>query len=68
MLAKNLMKNSIYIESIEQAKLLLKPERVALLKALAEPRTCPDLGEQFGQSPQKIYYHIKALEKAGLVP
>lgn len=55
------------IESLDQAAVLLKPLRVALLRAMGEPRTCPELAEQFGETPQKIYYHVKTLERAGLV-
>ncbi len=61
------MKETFYIDSVEQAKSLLKPQRIELLKAMGEARTCPELADQFGRSPQQIYYHIKALEKAGMV-
>lgn len=61
------MQDVFYIETVEQATTLLKPQRVELLKRLDEPRTCPELAGFFGQTPQKIYYHIKELEKAGLV-
>jgi DNA-binding transcriptional ArsR family regulator len=61
------MQDVFYIEGVEQAVELLKPIRIELLRQMAEPRTCPELAEQFQDSPQKIYYHVKALEKAGLV-
>lgn len=61
------MQETFYVDSVEQAESLLKPQRIELLRAMAEARTCPELAEQFGRSPQQIYYHIKALEKAGLV-
>jgi DNA-binding transcriptional ArsR family regulator len=61
------MRDVLYIEEVEQAIALLNPLRLELLKTLDEPRTCPELAERFDTSPQKIYYHIKALEKAGLV-
>ncbi len=61
------MQDVLYIEQVDQAQALLHPLRIDLLRQLDEPRTCPDLAERFGTSPQKIYYHIKALEKAGLV-
>ena len=61
------MKDVFYIEDIDQAMILLKPARIELMKRLDEPRTCPELAQSFGDTPQKIYYHIKALEKAGLV-
>ncbi len=61
------MQDVFYIESLDQAVEILKPIRIELLKRLDRPRTCPELAEFFHESPQKIYYHVKALEKAGLV-
>ncbi len=61
------MQDVFYIEGVEQAVELLKPIRLEMMKRLDEPRTCPELAEFFHDSPQKIYYHMKALEKAGLV-
>jgi DNA-binding transcriptional ArsR family regulator len=61
------MQDVLYIEEVEQARTLLTPLRIELMKLLAEPRTCPELAAHFGETPQKIYYHVKALEKAGLV-
>lgn len=55
------------IKNIHQASALLKPYRLEIMKMLDEPRTCSQLAEVFSDSPQKIYYHIKILEKAGLV-
>jgi DNA-binding transcriptional ArsR family regulator len=63
----HLMQDVLYIEQAEQALPLLKPLRAEILQQLAEPRTCLDLAEIFESTPQKIYYHIKELEKAGLV-
>ena len=56
-----------YIESFQQARALLKPLRLEIVRQLAEPKTCNDLAKTFGVSPQKIYYHVKLLERAGLV-
>lgn len=61
------MLDVFYIEEVEQARTLLTPLRIELMKLLAEPRTCPELAAHFGETPQKIYYHVKALERAGLV-
>ena len=61
------MQDVRYIEEVEQALVLLKPQRLEILKRLAEPRTCPELAVIFDDSPQKIYYHVKALEAAGFV-
>jgi DNA-binding transcriptional ArsR family regulator len=61
------MQDVFYIQEIDQATALLKPARIELLKRLDEARTCPELATMLGDSAQKIYYHIKALEKVGLV-
>ena len=61
------MQDVFYIDDLDQATTLLKPIRLEILQQLDEPRTCPELGDFFDESPQKIYYHIKALQNAGLV-
>src|SRR3954467_11166363 len=61
------MQEVLYIEDVDQAAALLKPQRIEMLKLMDHPRTCLELGNIFGQTPQKIYYHIKALQSAGLV-
>lgn len=61
------MQDVCYIEDVEQAMTLLKPQRLDILRRLDEPRTCPELADYFDETPQKIYYHVKALETAGLV-
>lgn len=61
------MRPVLYIESVDQATALLKPRRIELLKRLGEPRACTELAAEFRESAQSIYYHVKALEQAGLV-
>jgi len=61
------MQDVVYIEEVGQAAALLNPLRLTLLKQMADPRSCPELAEFIGETPQKIYYHIKALERANLV-
>ena len=61
------MQDVFYIEEMEQAISLLKPIRIEILRRMDEPCTCPILADYFDESPQKIYYHVKALEQAGLV-
>jgi len=44
------------------------PARQELITALAgEPLTVRELGERLGRSRQALYYHLGALERAGLV-
>ena len=61
------MQDVLYIDDVDQALTLLKPIRLEILKRMDEPRTCPELADYFGETPQKVYYHVKALESAGLV-
>lgn len=61
------MHEVLLIDDVERAGMLLKPLRIEMLRLMAEPRTCPELGQMLGETPQKIYYHVKVLEQAGLV-
>lgn len=61
------MRDVMLIESTEQAGALLSPLRMQLLKLAGEPRTCTEFAESLGESPQKIYYHVKVLERAGAI-
>lgn len=61
------MRDVLYLERLEQAETLLKPQRIEVLRLLAEPRTCTELGALLGQTPQRVYYHVKRLHDAGLV-
>ena len=61
------MKDVVYLEQIEQAEALLKPQRIEVLRQLAEPRTCTEIAGRLGQTPQRVYYHVKRLVAAGLV-
>jgi len=59
------MRDVILIERPEQAEAILSPLRLEILRRADEPRTCSELAEALGETPQKIYYHVKVLEKAG---
>jgi DNA-binding transcriptional ArsR family regulator len=61
------MRDVFYVDRLEQAEALLKPRRVEVLRLLAEPRTCTQIGRELGDSPQKVYYHVKQLQSAGVV-
>jgi DNA-binding transcriptional ArsR family regulator len=61
------MQEMLYIEDVEQAATVLKPRRLEILKHLGEPHSCLELAEFLQDTPQKMYYHIKALEQAGLI-
>jgi DNA-binding transcriptional ArsR family regulator len=61
------MRDVLYLEHIEQAETLLKPQRIEVLRQLAEPRTCTEVAARLDQTPQRVYYHVKRLLDAGLV-
>ena len=61
------MKDVAFLEQIGQAEALLKPQRIEVLRQLAEPATCSDVAKVLEQTPQRVYYHVKRLVDAGLV-
>src|SRR5215218_3038370 len=61
------MLDTLFIEAVEQADALLKPKRVEVLRQLADPRTCTQIGQVLGDTPQAVYYHVKRLQAHGLV-
>ncbi len=61
------MQDLLYVEQAGQAGALLHPLRLGVLKRLGEPRSCPDLARDLAETTQKVYYHVKILEEAGLV-
>ncbi|MGQ0778841.1 MAG: helix-turn-helix domain-containing protein [Pseudonocardiales bacterium] len=61
------MRDVLYLERLEQAETLLKPQRIEVLRQLAEPRSCTEVATRLDQTPQRVYYHVKRLVDAGLV-
>jgi DNA-binding transcriptional ArsR family regulator len=61
------MRDVLFLEQVEQADALFKPRRLEVLRRLVEPNTCTQIGKDLGDSPQKVYYHVKRLQSAGLV-
>ena len=55
------------LDDLDTALLALAPIRRRILAALAEPASAAGLSEQLGMPRQKIGYHLRALEGAGLV-
>ena len=58
---------SLRIETPEQAMVLLNPLRADIAARLATPASAAEVARAIGEAPQRINYHLKALEKAGLV-
>lgn len=55
------------IETAEVAAATLDPVRVRMLAELAEPHTATTLAARLGLARQKVNYHVRALERHGLV-
>ena len=60
------MRDVVYLDQLEQAEALLKPQRIEVLRLLAEPRSCTEVAVELDQTPQRVYYHVKRLVEAGL--
>jgi DNA-binding transcriptional ArsR family regulator len=61
------IKESYRVERPEQALALLNPLRAEILRLHAEPASAAETARRLREPPQKINYHLKALEKVGLV-
>jgi DNA-binding transcriptional ArsR family regulator len=61
------MKDLLYLERVEQAETLLKPQRIEVLRQLAEPRSCTEVAARLEQTQQRVYYHVKRLVEQDLV-
>ena len=61
------MRDVVYLDQLEQAEALLKPQRIEVLRQLAEPRSCTEVAGELNQTPQRVYYHVKRLVEASLV-
>ncbi|KAA9153701.1 helix-turn-helix transcriptional regulator [Amycolatopsis acidicola] len=55
------------IEDPAAAEVSLDPVRAKLLAALAEPGSATSLAAQVGLARQKVNYHLRALERHGLI-
>jgi DNA-binding transcriptional ArsR family regulator len=60
------MTDLLYLERVDQAETLLKPQRIEVLRQLAEPRSCTEVAARLDQSQQRVYYHVKRLVEHGL--
>lgn len=55
------------LESTDQAAVLMDPARLKILHALNEPDSAVGLSKRLGQSRQRLGYHLRELERVGLV-
>ncbi len=55
------------VRGTEQAAALLNPDRVRILAALGSPASAAGLAAEVGMTRQRVNYHLRELERAGLV-
>ena len=55
------------LQNEEAAAAVMSPIRRRILSALAEPGSATTVGHEIGVPRQKVNYHLRALEDAGLV-
>jgi DNA-binding transcriptional ArsR family regulator len=61
-------KSAYQTVGLEQVRALSHPLRLRLLELFAErPRTTKQAAEVLGEAPTRLYHHVAALERAGLV-
>lgn len=53
--------------SVGQLKALMHPLRLRVLSELATPQYTANIAKKFKLSEQRMYYHVRLLEKAGLI-
>lgn len=55
------------VSELQAAATMLSPLRLKILRALHEPGSATSLARELGEPRQKVNYHLRALEDAGLV-
>jgi DNA-binding transcriptional ArsR family regulator len=67
MMAEN-VDSSFVIGDLDTLKVISDPLRGQILEALVfEPMTVKQVAEKLGVAPTKLYYHIRVMEKHGLI-
>lgn len=62
------MQEHYEIDSIEQLRAIADALRIRIVEMLQEqPMTVTQLGDVMGEAPAKIHYHVRELEKVGLL-
>lgn len=55
------------LTDLDQIKLLAEPLRLRLLEAFGDEKTTKQVAEALGEKPTRLYHHVEALERAGLI-
>ena len=60
--------NEVHLANLQQMKVLVDPRRIRILELLAgEERTTKQVAEILGEPPTRLYHHVAALERVGLI-
>ena len=60
-------KESYTLRDLDQIKVLADALRVRVLEGFCQERTTKQVAEVLGEKPTKLYHHVDALEKVGLI-
>ena len=55
------------LSNLEQLRVLADPLRIRILEALGKEHTTKQVAEELGEKPTKLYHHVDALERVGLI-
>lgn len=55
------------LHDLEQVKVLADPLRIRVLEAFCQERTTKQVADLLGEKPTKLYHHVEALERVGLI-
>ena len=59
---------SLTLSDVHQVKVLAHPLRIRILEELCTAeRTTKQVAERLGEKPTKLYHHVEALERVGLI-
>jgi DNA-binding transcriptional ArsR family regulator len=62
------MKETMMLKDLDQIRVFAHPLRARIVEAFADkPRTAKQVAEMIGQKPTKLYHHVDALERVGLI-
>jgi DNA-binding transcriptional ArsR family regulator len=65
--SENTPAGTIVISDHATLKVFYDPVRQRILRALYTPLSVTELGEDLGESPNRLYYHVRLLEQHGLI-
>ena len=55
------------LTELDQIKVLADPLRIRILEELGQERTTKQVADLIGEKPTKLYHHVEALERVGLI-